>query len=194
MASAKYRVASDYFTKENCTVENVTPVVDELKVVLTGAVANLHALVGVDVNVLLLTEGGVKVTVEILAKLVAEIIIVSFYCFACNCFKRYPDFLYSLSSALLASFLVLLRALYTVLSSRSSPLLGKFYSSHSTILSNLCSSLPSSGLVGTILSIVLTLVGHVLVNLVAVVVGLIGEVIAIILKLNVSVCISILGL
>ena len=76
----------DYITKENCTVEHVTPIVDELKIVLTGAIGELHALVGVDVNILLLTEGGVKVTVAILAKLVAEIIIVSsfFSIHTCN--------------------------------------------------------------------------------------------------------------
>ncbi|KAK7685653.1 hypothetical protein QCA50_010997 [Cerrena zonata] len=66
-----------YITKENCTVEHITPIVDELKVVLTGAITELHALVGVDVNVLLLTEVGVKVTVGVVAQLVADILIVS---------------------------------------------------------------------------------------------------------------------
>ena len=67
----------DYITKDNCTVEHVTPLVEELKVVLTGCIADLHALVGVDVNLLLLTSVGVKVTVAVLARLVADILIVS---------------------------------------------------------------------------------------------------------------------
>ena len=51
-----------------------------------------------------------------------------------------------------------------------------------------------SGLVGTILSLVLSLVGGVLYDLVGAIVALIGEVVSIILTLNVSVCISLLGL
>ena len=51
-----------------------------------------------------------------------------------------------------------------------------------------------SGLVGTILSIVLSLCGNVLIGLVAAILLLIGEVLHIILTLNVSVCIRLLGL
>ena len=68
----------DYVTKENCTVEAVTPLVEELKIVLTGCIADLHALVGVDINVLLLTSAGVRVTVAVVARLVADILIVSY--------------------------------------------------------------------------------------------------------------------
>ncbi|KAK7689508.1 hypothetical protein QCA50_007300 [Cerrena zonata] len=143
-----------YFTKQNCTVENVTPVVEELKVVLTGAIADLHALVGVDVNILLLTEGGVKVTVDVVAKLVAEILILVF--------------------GALGFVLTLVEgALYVT-------------------LCNLFAVV--GGLVGTILSVVLSLVGSVLGGLVVAIVALLGDVIAIILKLNISVCISLLGL
>ena len=68
----------DYITKDNCTVESVTPLVEELKIVLTGCIGELHALVGVDINVLLLTSAGVRVTVAVVARLVADILIVSY--------------------------------------------------------------------------------------------------------------------
>ena len=68
---------ADYITKDNCTVESVTPLVEELKIVLTGCIGELHALVGVDINVLLLTSAGVRVTVAVVARLVADILIVS---------------------------------------------------------------------------------------------------------------------
>ena len=70
-------LCADYITKDNCTVESVTPLVEELKIVLTGCIADLHALVGVDINVLLLTSVGVRVTVGVIAQLVADIFIVS---------------------------------------------------------------------------------------------------------------------
>ena len=44
---------------------------------MTGCIADLHALVGVDINVLLLTSAGVRVTVGVIAQLVADIFIVS---------------------------------------------------------------------------------------------------------------------
>ena len=69
---------ADYITKDNCTVESVTPLVEELKIVLTGCIGELHALVGVDINVLLLTSAGVRVTVAVVARLVADILIVSY--------------------------------------------------------------------------------------------------------------------
>ena len=71
-------MCTDYITKDNCTVESVTPLVEELKIVLTGCIGELHALVGVDINVLLLTSAGVRVTVAVVARLVADILIVSY--------------------------------------------------------------------------------------------------------------------
>ena len=71
-------LCTDYITKDNCTVESVTPLVEELKIVLTGCIGELHALVGVDINVLLLTSAGVRVTVAVVARLVADILIVSY--------------------------------------------------------------------------------------------------------------------
>lgn len=68
---------SDYVTRANCTVEHVTPLVEELKVVLTNCITDLHALVGVDVNILLLNAVGVKVTTAVVARLLADIFIVS---------------------------------------------------------------------------------------------------------------------
>ncbi|KAK7690826.1 hypothetical protein QCA50_005927 [Cerrena zonata] len=65
-------------TKETCTVEHVTPLVEELKVVLTGCIGNLHALVGVELDVLLLTSAGVRVTIDVVAGLVADILILVF--------------------------------------------------------------------------------------------------------------------
>ncbi|KAK7696364.1 hypothetical protein QCA50_001018 [Cerrena zonata] len=143
-----------YITKDNCTVENVTPLVEELKAVLTVSIGELHALVGVDVNVLLLTSAGVKVTVAVVAQLVAEILILVF------------------------------GALGFVLGL-----------AHGAVYTTLCSLFAVvGGLVGTILSLVLSLVGGVLVGLVAAILALIGEVVAIILTLDISVCIRLLGL
>ena len=45
---------------------------------MTGCIGDLHALVGVDINVLLLTSAGVRVTVAVVARLVADILIVSY--------------------------------------------------------------------------------------------------------------------
>ncbi|KAK7696371.1 hypothetical protein QCA50_001025 [Cerrena zonata] len=143
-----------YITKDNCTVENVTPLVEELKAVLTVSIAELHALVGVDVNVLLLTSAGVKVTVAVVAQLVADILILVF-------------------GAL--SFVLGL--------------------AHGAVYTTLCSLFAVvGGLVGTILSLVLSLVGGVLVGLAVAIHGLIGEVVSIIVALDISVCISLLGL
>ena len=44
---------------------------------MTGCIGELHALVGVDVNVILLTKAGVRVTVAVVAGLVADLLIVS---------------------------------------------------------------------------------------------------------------------
>ncbi|CAL1710711.1 unnamed protein product [Somion occarium] len=68
-----------YLNKVNATVETITPLVNDVKVIITGAVAELHALVGADVSVILATaDVNVKVTVQVVAQLVAEILILVF--------------------------------------------------------------------------------------------------------------------
>lgn len=88
----------------------MTPIVEELKVVLTGCIGELHALVGVDVNVLLLTSAGVRVSVQVVAGLVADILIVSSWFTPTLFLLFFFDIVCSLSSVLSVSSSASLRA------------------------------------------------------------------------------------
>ena len=67
-----------YIKRENCTVEVLTPIVAEIKGALSGALVEVNALVGVSADIILASvDGTVQVTIDVLAQLVADLLIVS---------------------------------------------------------------------------------------------------------------------
>lgn len=62
-------------TPATCTVEAVTGIVADIKLILSGAIVDVKALAGASAEVIL--GGGVEVTVDVIAKVVADLCIVS---------------------------------------------------------------------------------------------------------------------
>lgn len=64
-----------FITPQNCTVDVLTPVVNDIKTILGTAVSEVNALVGKDVATILANvDGTAQVTVQELAKLVADLV------------------------------------------------------------------------------------------------------------------------
>ncbi|KAI0695979.1 hypothetical protein BC835DRAFT_1305788 [Cytidiella melzeri] len=65
-----------YITKDNCTVEAITPIVAGIKVALNDGLVKINALAGASVDVILAgaVDGSVKVTVSVLAGIIADLV------------------------------------------------------------------------------------------------------------------------
>lgn len=66
-----------YITSENCTVEILTPIVEELKVVITTAITEVKGLTGFTLTTVLTTVDGVVLTIAEVAELLCELLTVS---------------------------------------------------------------------------------------------------------------------
>ncbi|KAK7462996.1 hypothetical protein VKT23_007577 [Stygiomarasmius scandens] len=64
----------------DCTVEKITPIVDEIKVIVNGAIVDVKALVGVSIDVVLTTADGVLSLVN-LCQLISTLFTLIFGCF-----------------------------------------------------------------------------------------------------------------
>ncbi|KAK7441003.1 hypothetical protein VKT23_016784 [Stygiomarasmius scandens] len=64
----------------DCTVEKIAPIVDEMKVILSGATTEVKALVGVPLSVVLTTANGVLSLID-LCNLIATLYTLIFGCF-----------------------------------------------------------------------------------------------------------------
>ncbi|KAE9390127.1 hypothetical protein BT96DRAFT_946361 [Gymnopus androsaceus JB14] len=67
-----------YITTENCTVADLTPIVYDIKVVLTGAIKDVESLTGVALITVLTTVEGVVLTVSDVAQLVFGLLTLIF--------------------------------------------------------------------------------------------------------------------
>ncbi|KAI0338987.1 hypothetical protein BDW22DRAFT_1362327 [Trametopsis cervina] len=69
-----------YIKKENCTAEVIKPIVASITVVLNDGLVEVKALAGASADVILAgaVDASVKVTVSVLAKIVADLIICIF--------------------------------------------------------------------------------------------------------------------
>ena len=68
---------ADYITSSNCTVEALTPLVVDIKTIISGAIVEVNKLVGQPVEIILATvDGTAQITVHELAVLVANLIVV----------------------------------------------------------------------------------------------------------------------
>ncbi|KAK7440040.1 hypothetical protein VKT23_017291 [Stygiomarasmius scandens] len=64
----------------DCTIEKITPIVDEMKVILSGAIVDVKALVGVSLSVVLTTANGVLSLID-LCNLIATLYTLIFGAF-----------------------------------------------------------------------------------------------------------------
>ena len=68
----------DYITAQNCTVEALTPLVNELKTIISGAIGEVNKLVGQPAEVILASvDGTAQITVQELGQLIATLVVVS---------------------------------------------------------------------------------------------------------------------
>jgi hypothetical protein len=69
----------DYIKKENCTAEAIVPIIAGIKVAVNDGLVKINALAGVSADIILAgaVDADVKVTVSVLAAIVADLIVVS---------------------------------------------------------------------------------------------------------------------
>ena len=68
----------DYITADNCTVDALTPIVSDVKNIISGAIVEVNALVGQPAEIILATvDGTAQITVAELAQLIGALITVS---------------------------------------------------------------------------------------------------------------------
>ncbi|KAJ3877802.1 hypothetical protein F5051DRAFT_503638 [Lentinula edodes] len=67
-----------YITSENCTVEVLGPILDEVKVVLTTAITEVKGLTGFTLTTVLTTVDGVVLTIAEVAELLCELLTLIF--------------------------------------------------------------------------------------------------------------------
>ena len=73
-----YKNCAAYITASNCTEAVLSPIVADIKVVISDAVVKVNALVGQPIDVVL----GANVDVHVFASIVADLILVSLSCMA----------------------------------------------------------------------------------------------------------------
>ncbi|KAI0916627.1 hypothetical protein AcW1_010177 [Taiwanofungus camphoratus] len=150
-----YTVQLQYLKQSNATIDVITPIVNNIKGVLGGALGDVNGLVGQSTSVILATvDGTAQVTVTELAQIIAGLMTLIF------------------------------DAVSVVLDVVSSDL-------SDCVTSLLCTV---GELLGCLVCAIAMLVGSSLHGLLSAVVGLVGSLFPIIIKLNVSVFISLLGI
>lgn len=71
---------TEYITKDNCTTEVITPILNEIVGHVSVAISDLKLLVGAEVSVILCgVDGKVQATVSVVAELLCNVLHVSVF-------------------------------------------------------------------------------------------------------------------